>query len=185
MGSNCKRRQLNNQGFSLVELIVIMIIIVILATTVIVSFVNTADQKVKSSATLITKYMDNVLSSAMSKGNAWFKIRYDDDKDNYYVEDSEGHSEKLSSNVTVSYDVENGDKGVKIDETNSQLMFSYSRVNGSFTPIIDSVNPDGTFNYKTKGEGYAYPDKIYVTCNDSRRTIQLYVKTGVYEIVEN
>ena len=192
----CKRKkgQLNNQGFSLVELIVIMIIIVVLATSVVVAFVNTSDQKVKASATLVSKYMDNVLNSSMTKGSAWLRIRYDADKEAYYVEDSDGHSEKLSSGVSVSYDIENGAKNNAINvqsseqssEQSSGLMFSFSRVNGSFSPIIDSINSDGTFKYRTQGDSMTniYVDKIHITSGDSARTIILYVKTGVYEIVE-
>lgn len=184
MRDRLKRQQLNNKGFSLVELIVIMIIVVILATAVVVAFVNNEDQKTKSSATLVSKYLDNVLNYSMTKGNAYLTIRYDEPSDRYYVEDSEGHSERLASAVRVSYDIENGEKGIAIDESNDRIMISFMRNNGSYTPLIKSVNPDGTFEYYTTGDSNSnvYADNIYIKCNDSTKVIHLYTKTGVYEI---
>ena len=185
MRDKLKRQQLNNQGFSLVELIVIMIIVVILATAVVVAFVNSEDQKTKSSATLVSKYLDNVMNYSMTKGNAYLTLEYDYDSGRYYVKDSENHSEKLSPAIQVSYHIENGDKEpVAINENNDKLMLSFSRTNGSFTPIIKSVNADGTFVYETTGDSNTnvYADNIYIKCNDSTKVIHLYTKTGVYEI---
>lgn len=210
MDSKSKIRQLNNKGFSLVELIVIMIIIVVLATSVVVAFVNTSDQKVKASSTLVSKYMDNVLNSAMTKGKAWIQIRYDSKKQNYYVKDSDGHSEKLSSGVDVTYDVENGEKNVPVknvlvddsnlnenegsaDETDDEndpvvdggLILSFDRVNGAFDGIIKEVNKNtGDFVYDVQGDSNnkKYVEYIYIKSGDSMKKIHLYTKTGVYEI---
>lgn len=211
MECKSKIRQLNNKGFSLVELIVIMIIIVVLATSVVVAFVNTSDQKVKASSTLISKYMDNVLNSAMTKGKAWVQIRYDSKKQNYYVADSDGHSEKLSSGVDVTYRVENGDeknvpvKNVPIDDSNltenegsavetddendpvvdDGLILSFDRVNGAFDGIIKEVNKNtGDFVYDVQGDSNSkqYVEYIYIKSGDSMKKIHLYTKTGVYEI---
>lgn len=180
------RKRINNQGFSLVELIVIMVIIVVLATTVVVSFVNTADQKVKAGATLISKYLDNTLNSSMTKGSAWIRIRYDADKDNYYVEDSDNHQEKLPANVTIRYDIENGQPGISVDKDNPELILSFDRVKGAFSPIIKTINDDGTFTYMTSGDSTTnvYTDNIHVVSGDKARVIHLYVKTGVYAIEE-
>lgn len=184
MRDKLKRQQLNNQGFSLVELIVIMIIVVILATAVVVAFVNSEDQKTKSSATLVSKYLDNVMNYSMTKGNAYLTLGYDVASGRYYVKDSENHSEKLSPAIKVSYHIENSENVIAIDENNDKLMLSFSRTNGSFTPIIKSVNDDGTFVYETTGESNTnlYADTIYIKCNDSTKVIHLYTKTGVYEI---
>ncbi len=183
MRDKLKRQQLNNKGFSLIELIVIMIIVVILATAVVVAFVNSEDQKTKSSATLVSKYLDNVMNYSMTKGNAYFTLGYDDASQRYYVKDSENHSEKLSPAIEVSYHIENSENVIAIDE-NNELMISFSRTNGSFTPIIKSVNADGTFVYETTGDSNTnvYADNITIKCNDSTKIIHLYTKTGVYEI---
>ena len=183
MRDKLKRQQLNNQGFSLVELIVIMIIVVILATAVVVAFVNSEDQKTKSSATLVSKYLDNVMNYSMTKGNAYLTLGYDNASQRYYVKDSENHSEKLSPAIEVSYHIENSENVIAIDE-NNKLMISFSRTNGSFTPIIKSVNADGTFVYETTGDSNTnvYADNITIKCNDSTKIIHLYTKTGVYEI---
>ncbi len=183
MRDKVKNRQLNNKGFSLVELIVIMIIVVILATAVVVAFVNSEDQKTKTSATLVSKYLDNVMNYSMTKGNAYLTLGYDYDSGRYYVKDSENHSEKLSPAIEVSYHIENSENVIAIDE-NNKLMISFSRTNGSFTPIIKSVNADGTFVYETTGDSNAnvYADNITIKCNDSTKEIHLYTKTGVYEI---
>ena len=181
MRDKVKNRQLNNKGFSLIELIVIMIIVVILATAVVVAFVNSEDQKTKSSATLVSKYLDNVMTYSMTKGNAYLTVGYDSGR--YYVKDSENHSEKLSPAIEVSYHIENSKNVIVIDE-NNKLMLSFSRTNGSFTPIIKSVNADGTFVYETTGDSNTnvYADNITIKCNDSTKVIHLYTKTGVYEI---
>ncbi len=183
MRDKLKRQQLNNKGFSLIELIVIMIIVVILATAVVVAFVNSEDQKTKSSATLVSKYLDNVMNYSMTKGNAYLTLGYDDASQRYYVKDSENHSEKLSPAIEVSYHIENSENVIAIDE-NNELMISFSRTNGSFTPIIKSVNADGTFVYETTGDSNTnvYADNIYIKCNDSTKIIHLYTKTGVYEV---
>lgn len=184
MRDKLKRQQLNNQGFSLIELIVIMIIVVILATAVVVAFVNSEDQKTKSSATLVSKYLDNVMNYSMTKGNAYLTLEYDVASGRYYVKDSENHSEKLSPGIEISYHIENSENVIAIDENNDKLMLSFSRTNGSFTPIIKSVNADGTFVYETTGDSNTnvYADTIYIKCNDSTKVIHLYTKTGVYEI---
>ena len=181
MRDKVKNRQLNNKGFSLIELIVIMIIVVILATAVVVAFVNSEDQKTKSSATLVSKYLDNVMNYSMTKGNAYLTLGYDSGR--YYVKDSENHSERLSPAIEVSYHIENSENVIVIDE-NNKLMISFSRTNGSFTPIIKSVNADGTFVYETTGDSNTnvYADNITIKCNDSTKVIHLYTKTGVYEI---
>jgi len=183
MRDKLKRQQLNNKGFSLIELIVIMIIVVILATAVVVAFVNSEDQKTKSSATLVSKYLDNVMNYSMTKGNAYLTLGYDDASERYYVKDSENHSEKLSPAIEVSYHIENSENVIAIDE-NNELMISFSRTNGSFTPIIKSVNADGTFVYETTGYSNTnvYADNITIKCNDSTKILHLYTKTGVYEI---
>ena len=183
MRDKVKNRQLNNKGFSLVELIVIMIIVVILATAVVVAFVNSEDQKTKTSATLVSKYLDNVMNYSMTKGNAYLTLGYDNASQRYYVKDSENHSEKLSPAIEVSYHIENSENVIAIDE-NNELMISFSRTNGSFTPIIKSVNADGTFVYETTGDSNTnvYADNITIKCNDSTKVIHLYTKTGVYEI---
>ena len=189
MGSRDKRRQLNNQGFSLVELIVIMIIIVILATAVIVSFVNTADQKVKSSATLISKYMDSTINNCMTKGgNAWIKIRYNSDKKSYYVEDSEGHSEKLAASVAVKYHVENREGEVAIDDANSEVTMTFSRANGAGPQLVINTEPTEGSEEGSSQESeqkILYVDNIKISCNDSLRTLKFYTKTGTYEIKES
>ena len=74
MRDKIKKEQLNNKGFSLIELIVIMIIVVILATAVVVAFVNSDTQKTKTSASLVSKYLDNVLNYSLTKGDAYFAI---------------------------------------------------------------------------------------------------------------
>ena len=167
------KKKINNHGFSLVELIVIMIIIVILATAVVVAFVNTADQKVKASSTLISKYLDSTLSTSMTKGSAYMTIRYDSGKSSYYVEDGVGHSEKLSSGVNVTYDIENGAEGQLINADNP-LMLTYSRINGEGPIRVIEVEKVYTNDKPI--------EKITVTCNDSSKVIKLYTKTGMYEI---
>ena len=166
------KKKINNHGFSLVELIVIMIIIVILATAVVVAFVNTADQKVKASSTLISKYLDSTLSTSMTKGSAYMTIGCDS-QNNYYVKDSEDHSEKLSSGVNVTYDIENGAEGQLINADNP-LMLTYSRINGEGPIRVIEVEKVYTNDKPI--------EKITVTCNDSSKVIKLYTKTGMYEI---
>ncbi len=186
MNNKTEKRQLNNQGFSLVELIVVMIIMVIMATAVVVGFVNSSAQKVKASTELVTKYLNNTLSYSLSKGATYFEISYDSSKDRYTVRTKYGtgkgeeSSEQLEKGVVVTYDIENGDPSDF--STNNTLRLSYNRNNGSFTPIITAVDDD-TMTLTTDTANRKVSD-IYITCNDSGKRVHLYTKTGEYEVFD-
>ena len=171
-----KVNQLNNKGFSLIELIVIMVIVVIMATAVVVSFVNSSDQKVKASTTVIYNYLRDGLSYSLTKGkdNSYFEITYDGKR--YTVADNQGHSEQLKSGVSVTYDIQNGTSGVEITEERP-LMLSFSSANGSFNELFTSLKPDGTPDYTNN-----YVERINIIGNGYTKTIRLYPKTGEYEI---
>ena len=186
MDNKTEKRQLNNQGFSLVELIVVMIIMVIMATAVVVGFVNSSAQKVKASTELITKYLNNTLSYSLSKGATYFEIKYDSDRytvrTKYGTGAGEESSEQLEKGVVVTYDIENGDTGNTFSEESNTLRLSYNRNNGSFTPIITAVD-DNTMTLTTDTANRKVSD-IYITCNDSGKRVHLYTKTGEYEVFD-
>ncbi len=188
MDNKTEKKQLNNQGFSLVELIVVMIIMVIMATAVVVGFVNSSAQKVKASTELVTKYLNNTLSYSLSKGATYFEIKYDSSKDRYTVRtkygtgDGEESSEQLEKGVVVTYDIENGTPGNTFSEEGNTLRLSYNRNNGSFTPIITAVD-DKTMTLTTDTANRKVSD-IYITCNDSGKKVHLYTKTGEYEVFD-
>ncbi len=179
MDNKDKRQQLNNKGFSLVELIVIMVLMVIMATAVVVSFVNSGGQKVKASTTVVTNYLRDVLNYNMTKGTSYMTIRYDADKDVYYVEDNQGHSEKLASGISISYNLENSSEedAIAINEQKPTLMLSFSRANGAFSHIVTGVNGDGSLAYSD-----SYAEYINIKSNGSEKRIHMYVKTGEYEV---
>ena len=188
MDNKTEKRQLNNQGFSLVELIVVMIIMVIMATAVVVGFVNSSAQKVKASTELVTKYLNNTLSYSLSKGAAYLELSYDSSKDRYTVRTKYGtgkgeeSSEQLEKGVVVTYDIENGATGNTFSEEGNTLRLSYNRNNGSFTPIITAVD-DETMTITTDPANRKVSD-IYITCNDSGKKVHLYTKTGEYEVFD-
>ena len=178
-------KKINNQGFSLVELIVIMVIIVILATAVVVSFVNTESQKVKNSTTLISKYLDSTISHSMTraKDTVYLRIVYDgdDSSGHYKIEDSEGHDEKLPSGVVLEYHTDKcaiGEKYEIKNRDNKSLELSYSRTNGS-GPMIGKV--EGS-TFVPDNNGQENVDYIYISSGSTTKTIKMNTKTGVYEI---
>lgn len=175
-------KKIHNQGFSLVELIVIMVIIVILATAVVVSFVNTESQKVKNSTTLISKYLDSTISHSMTraKDTVYLRIVYDgdDSSGHYKIEDSEGHEEKLPSGVVLKYHTDKGTSGEIKARENKSLELSYSRTNGS-GPMIGKV--EGS-TFVPDNDGQENVDYIYISSGSTTKTIKMNTKTGVYEI---
>lgn len=185
------KKKTDNRGFSLVELIVVMVIVVILATAVVVAFVNSDGQKLKSSSDLISKYLDNTLNYSLTKGNVYFELSYDEKSSRYkvYVKDSTKDSEddkdvisseNLPSGIKIKYHIQNAEGDLKIPDDSANLKFSFYRDRGSYTPIIIGINDDGSFVYMSD----MFADSIEIESGDSSRTIKLYTKTGAYEIKE-
>ncbi len=183
MGNVDDKGQLNNKGFSLVELIVIMVIMVVLATAVVVSFVNSSNQKVKASTNVVSNYLQDVLNYSMTKGITYFIIRKDGE--DYYVEDTQGNSEKLQSGIKITYNTV-GSSEDKAIETNKPLIISFSRINGAFSPIKVEIKDDntGTSEYvDTNPAVYAEYINIETSNGDGYgKRIHMYTKTGEYKV---
>lgn len=183
------KSKINNYGFSLVELIVIMVIIVILSVSAVATFVNSSGQRVSSSTNVVSNYLDNVMNYTMTgkyhnknsddtseegsdaakaeNKSAVFSIEYKNGK--YYVSDGISKEEPLSSGIKITYDKDNG-TNVEISD-NFSLQLTFSRLNGSFNPLSDG----------------SYVKYINITSENNSnyaKVIRLYNKTGEYEIVD-
>lgn len=172
--------QLNNKGFSLVELIVIMVIMVVLATAVVVSFVNSSNQKVKAATNVVSNYLQDMINYSMTKGTTYFIIRKKGE--DYYVENTQGDSEKLQSGIKITYNTVGSREDEAIDiETNNPLVISFSRMNVSFSPI--KVETEDKNYVDTNPAVYAEYINIETSNgNGYGKRIHMYTKTGEYKV---
>ena len=174
--------QLNNKGFSLVELIVIMVIMVILATAVVVSFVNSSNQKVKAATNVVSNYLQDMINYSMTKGTTYFIIRKKGE--DYYVENTQGDSEKLQSGIKITYNTVGSTEDKAID-TNNPLIISFSRMNVSFSPIkVETVDENNVITYVDTNPA-VYAEYINIETSNGNgygKRIHMYTKTGEYKV---
>lgn len=185
------------QGFSLVELVVVIAIMVVMTTGIAMSLKSVDSQKTKGAINTSASVLAYAQSQAMSKASAYCKIALNDKGDSYeiynayYQEGQWKESKKslCSSKVTITYlvDTESTPQTITKDKP---LILSYEKSSGRYLPVITKVQSTGEFVYGTKvTEGGSQVD-VYCTeilfqnGGDIRR-ILLYPKTGKYEIVEN
>ena len=180
--------KLNNKGFSLVELIVVMAVVVILSVAAAAVFLNSSGQKVTASTNIVANYLKDVMNYTMTGkytggGNATsgssvqvkspaqltITCRDEGSSGTYYVSDGIGKEEKLQSGIKITYDTDAG--GSNSIETGDEFKISFSRLNGSFNPLDD-------------GSYVKYINIISAGDSSRSKSIRLYSKTGEYKIVE-
>lgn len=175
----------NNKGFSLLELIVVIAILAILSGIVITAMMNTGSFKVKKATELLKVSIGETKIEAMSKNMASLTILRDT-SGTYYIQRGEGEKEKLvKGNVTISYTEEGSGIETPV-ESGHPLQFSFSRSSGAFTPIIDSINADGSYQYRTVNSGgtseVVYCSSIIINCGSRSNRIMLVKDTGKYYV---
>lgn len=167
-----------NQGFSLIELIVVIAIMTILTLGLTISLSSISNQKAKVAAKTIFSSLQYTQTAAMAKESAYLKIYCD--ADGYCLEMAEGSADDLTTKVkklgdgkiAISYETGAGDKRqIRADEP---LYIRYDHVTGALLSLEET----------TEG-GALYCQKITVSKNNYEASITLVPQTGHAEMTEN
>lgn len=116
----------NNNGFSLVELIVVIAIMAVLVASVITYGGMVGNSKAKKCAKELSTHMSQTKVCAMSRTNASMTVYKDDT--GVYVKSVQGDTEKIDKigekGVSIAYrDVRDSDTFTDIDSTGIKLEF--------------------------------------------------------------
>ncbi|MDD6193609.1 MAG: prepilin-type N-terminal cleavage/methylation domain-containing protein [Lachnospiraceae bacterium] len=180
-----------NEGFSLIELIVVIAIMTVLTVGLVMGLSSVFHMEEKKTVETICGKLNYTQNSAMAKSFAYIAIERE--SDGYYITLVEGRGERqrkehkrlCSLETTISYTTSNDGNVQEIDETHP-LALTYQKTSGAFAPMIDHIEENDTFvfvSYQDE-EGTArdcYCTGIVVTRDDRSSSIVLYPKTGKCE----
>lgn len=181
-----------NEGFSLVELIVIIAIIAVLGTATVAGTGMLTGWNMNKCVEMLDGGLSETRVSAMSKGAAYLTITRDTEG-NYYMEMTGSPEEKIASgNISITYttQVEGSTElteGTEIT-TAKPLILTYDRASGAFSPVVESYNlGTGECNFVMSGEGenlsYVYCTSLEISAGESKSvTIRLVRSTGKHSI---
>ena len=175
-----------NEGFSLVELIVVIAILAILSTTAIVGIGMIGGWRMNQCTSLLDSGLKETRMDALSREAAYLTISCDT-SGNYYMEGTNHPKEKLAANpivIVYTTDVLSGEQMITTDQP---LILSYDRASGAFMPILTWNSETGTYEPKQTGEGgsvsYLYCTSIKVRAGEEKcTTIRLSRCTGKHNI---
>ena len=133
-----------NEGFSLIELIVVIAIMTILTVGIAISLSSVSSQKAKAAIKTIYSSLEYTQTAAMAKATAYLEIYQKDD--GYYLAVVEGSAtqpvckeKKLcDDSVTISYTTKGSMVAQKIDET--PLQITYDHVTGVILPVGNAAD---------------------------------------------
>lgn len=155
-----------NQGFSLIELIVVVAVMAILMTVGAVSFSVITSQRVKSSANETRSILQSAQTVAMSKDNCFVQFKQDSEGDieiaSYSSESVQLDDLLVSDNIEVTLTI--GTDEVKIGTTTSEYRLRYVRESGAFNTVLKDGADTG--KYCTK-----------ISFSNGRRTVELELAT--------
>lgn len=180
-----------NEGFSLVELIVIIAIIAVLGTVTVAGTGMLTGWNMNKCVEMLDGGLSETRVSAMSKGVAYLTITRDAEG-NYYMEMTGSPEEKIASrNISITYatQVEGSTElveGIEIT-TAKPLILTYDRASGAFSPVVEYNLENGEYNFVMSGEGenlsYVYCTSLEISAGESKSvTIRLVRSTGKHSI---
>lgn len=175
-----------NEGFSLVELIVVIAIIAVLSTVSLVGIGMLGNWRVNQCVSLLDGALKETRINAMSKSAAQLTISCDA-SGNYYMELTGHEREKIADDsLEIVYTVEGfgSETGIAPD---APLILSYDRASGAFLPMLELDEARGTYEPKQSGMGteaaYMYCSSITVRAGEKRSsTIALFRNTGKHSV---
>lgn len=175
-----------NEGFSLVELIVVIAILAVLSTVAVVGIGMVSGWRMNRCAAFLDGGLKETRTDALSREAAYLTISCDENG-NYYMEATRHQKEKIAgSPITIVYvtDAQTGEEEITPEHP---LILSYDRASGAFLPILEWDADSGTYVPKRTGEG-ADVTSVYCTSIQIRMgaekstTIRLIKSTGKHVI---
>lgn len=178
-----------NQGFSLIELVVVIAVMTVLTLGVLLSLSALTNQKVRTMAKTIKSQLQYTQNQAMSKSVAYGQILLDDEDNYVFVLFSGTGSAKKESRkkLGTSKEVnlyfktnqdESGDRGTMIDKTHPCTL-TFQKGSGALEPMV-KMESHGGISY----ESGVYCEEILIAANERQVKIKLYSKTGKMQIEE-
>lgn len=179
----------SNDGFSLVELIVVLAVMMVLATGATMSINALSNREAKAALEHIDSSLQYVQGLAMSKTVAYGQIVVEDGSYYFCVIDGTGgrrreQKEKLGSanSLQISYTTTGGAPAVTVDESHP-LLISFDKASGALSPMISQISAQGEIVYQGGEGAYAYCNSVTVKRNSFTGTVKIYPKTGKHELV--
>lgn len=126
-----------NEGFSLVELIVVIAILAVLGAGAVMGVGMLGGWQIKECVSLLDGGLNETRTEALSKQMAYLTISCDENG-SYYMEVTGKPREKLAGDkITITYTTDAGEGETAIT-TEQPLSLSYDRSSGAFLPIKDT-----------------------------------------------
>lgn len=156
--------QLNNKGFSLVELLVAVIILAIIVVPVMHAFVSAANTNAKSNETLVaTTLCEDVMEELNSMTAEAFSLKYGGVKSNtgvYTVEITGDNYDTNASNYELTCVMDPGADGSKYDGWNKKNVTDINAITSDSTGVFAMLmTEDNTaYNYFLSQRGGAASD---------------------------
>lgn len=197
--------KINNKGFSLVELIVVISIMGILIGVIVPSVNNLFGFEAQKATGKITSLLDDTKVEAMNRLVGEMKLEYVEGKGYYITQyldygketrETKGfvqETTKVANNkVQIRYKLSNESSPVSMKEQpDKALILTYNRETGGFRLVqTDVITPEAVTNALLNGEeipfldGGGYCEWIEIKCGLRTRTIYLQTEIGSY-IVES
>lgn len=175
-----------NEGFSLVELIVVIAILAILSTAAITGVGMLGGWRANKCVSLIDGGLKETRTEALAKQNIYFTLSCDANGD-YWIQVT-GHPEEMvaSDGITITYKTDAGTVETPVAEDNP-LILSYDSASGVFLPMFERDSDSGTYVKCQTESGehvsYVYCTAIYIRAGEGRETVINLVKsTGKHTI---
>lgn len=180
-----------NEGFSLIELVVVITIMIVLTTMATISISAMSNREAKEALQMLQGQLNSTQSYAMSKTIAYGEIELREDGYYYVLTYGKGGHKKsseaklCSKDCRMLYKTALEDVSIPIDGEHPCIL-SFSKSSGAFLPMIDGVEGDA-FNYKFKtGENGTksdvYCEEILIKRGDYSGKVKLYPKTGKFVV---